>query len=84
MNADGVLDLADAVALLRILFAGKGTIECEDAADANDDGKANVSDAIAILGHLFGGKGLLPAPFSECGPDTTEDGLTCATFEGCK
>jgi hypothetical protein len=84
MNADGVLDLADAVALLRILFAGKGTIGCEDAADANDDGKVNVSDAIAILGHLFGGKGLLPAPFSECGPDPTEDGLTCATFEGCK
>ena len=84
MNADGVLDLADAVALLRILFAGKGTIECEDAADANDDGKVNLSDGIAILGHLFNDAGPLPAPFSTCGTDGTADELSCVSFAGCE
>ena len=53
---------------------------CLDAADANDDGAVNIADAVSILGHLFGGEEPLPDPFLACGPDPTDDSLTCDTF----
>jgi len=74
-NADGSLNIADAVALLGHLFGGDPPPVCPDAADSNDDGNLNIADAIAILSHLFGGAGDLPPPFAACGPDPTEDSL---------
>jgi len=67
------VDIADALFVLGYLFGGPGnSLECADAADANDDGGLNVADAVAILGYLFGGAGPLPAPGpSECGSDGT-------------
>ena len=42
VNLDGLVDIADAIATLSILFAGDPSPGCDDARDANDDG---------LLGH---------------------------------
>ncbi len=83
-NADGGVNIADAVALLAYLFGGQTVPSCQDAADANDDGSLNIADAIAILSHLFSGTGDLNPPFSECGTDPTDDTLTCDSFLPCE
>ncbi len=73
VNADGSINIADAISLLGHLFGGEAEPSCPDAADGNDDGGLDIADAIAILGHLFGGAGDLPQPFGSCGVDPTED-----------
>jgi hypothetical protein len=89
-NADGSLDIADAVCTLGYLFGGpeiacaQSVSSCLDAADANDDGRIDIADAVKILTHLFAQAGPLPAPFGECGADPTEDMLECATFAPCR
>ncbi len=83
VNADGGLNIADAIALLGHLFGGEPAPSCPDAADSNDDGGLNIADAIAILGHLFAGEGDLPAPFGKCGPDPTADDLPPCKFPPC-
>ena len=82
-NADGDLNIADAIRTLGFLFGGDAIPSCMKAADANDDGDVNIADAIKTLGHLFGGEGALPDPFGACGPDPTADELTCVSFPPC-
>ena len=84
VNADGKLDIADAIFLLGHLFAGGAVPVCQDSADANDDGKLDIADAITILGHLFGGAPSLPPPFEDCGVDPTDDDLDCLSFPPCE
>jgi hypothetical protein len=74
VNADGTLNIADAIKLLGHLFAREAAPTCQNAADANDDGTLNIADAIKILSHLFAATGPLPAPFPNCGPDPTDPG----------
>ena len=84
-NADGKLDIADAVRVLGYLFGGGATqLDCLEAADANDDAMVNIADAVKILGHLFAGTGPLPPPFADCGVDPTADGLGCERFKPCE
>jgi hypothetical protein len=83
-NADGALDIADAVFTLSHLFASGPAPSCLDAGDANDDGRIDIADAVATLAHLFGAAGSLPPPFGTCGPDGTADGLGCASFGPCR
>ena len=52
-NADGVLNISDAQALLSFLFHGEALPACPDAADANDDGALDVSDVVTLLDFLF-------------------------------
>ena len=77
-NADGNLDLSDAVGTLGFLFLGASAPACEGAADTDDSGVIDVTDPIALLGHLFLGGREPAVPFPGCGDDPTEDGLTCA------
>ena len=81
VNADGGIDIADAIAVLDLLFAN-GSLPCHKAADANDDGGLDVADAVAVLFHLFGGGESLPPP-ADCGQDPTEDSLTCESYPRC-
>ncbi|HNS00210.1 MAG TPA: dockerin type I repeat-containing protein [Planctomycetota bacterium] len=83
-NADGKLDVADAIALLAYFFSHGTAPSCLDAADANDDGKLDISDAVKTLGHLFGGAGPLPEPFKECGLDPSGAKLGCERFRPCE
>jgi len=73
-NGDGLLDIADAVAVLDLLFIGDFKARCKDACDFNDDGKLDISDAIASLAHQFLGD-IPPAPpgMKVCGLDPAPD-----------
>ncbi|MBN1461679.1 MAG: hypothetical protein JXA57_19275 [Armatimonadetes bacterium] len=82
-NADGALDIADAIFALTYLFTSGPAPACLDAADANDDGTVDIADGIAVLTHLFGGREPLPEPFGECGVDLTDDDLGCLSFPPC-
>ena len=74
-NADGKLDLSDAVATLNYLFIGGAQPTCLDASDANDDEKVDISDGIYTLGFLFLGGDPIPSPtalcYQRCGLDFT-------------
>lgn len=83
-NDDGVLDIADAVTLLTVLFPA-GTpasgFSCLDAADANADGVVDIADPVVVLEHLFGAGGTpLPAPFPDCGSAPL---LGCRAYGSC-
>jgi hypothetical protein len=86
-DANGVVELTDAIVVLSFLFLGGPAPSCMDAADADDDGgnQPVITDAILILSWLFTG-GSAPKPPSpsrpqyaaeDCGLDPTEDGMDC-------
>jgi hypothetical protein len=79
------LDVSDAVAVLRFLFAGeRDLVGCEDAADSDDSGVLDASDAVFLLGALFRGGPAPAAPFPDCGEDPTDDALGCEAYEVCR
>ncbi len=92
-NADGRVDIGDAICMNSYLFSSVATHPCKvcvpncfDAGDANDDGQLDIADTIKILGHLFAQAGPLPDPFATCGIDPTREQpteLTCVTFPPC-
>lgn len=81
-NADGSLNIADVLYLLRYLLVAGPDVPCRDAADSNDDGDLDVSDAIRVLLHLFGGRAFEP-PLGVCAADATPDGLDCRSVRAC-
>jgi len=83
-NADGDVDIADAINLLTWLYASEGREPpCMDAADANDDGIVDIGDPITILSRLYGNGPPFPEPADACGRDPTEDDLDCPSFPPC-
>lgn len=84
VNDDSVINLADAVQLLNVLFLG-GVITCLDASDANDDEQSNIADAVYLLSYLFTNGPAIPDPGSDgsCGPDPAGDALDCVLYESC-
>jgi pectate lyase len=82
-NADGGFNLADAVFILTYLFRSGEAPACFDAADAVDNGTVDIGDAVYILQYLFASGPGIPAPFSDCGIDTTPDGLSCESHPPC-
>jgi hypothetical protein len=82
-NADGGRDVSDAISLLTYLFRSGAPPECLAAADLNDDGSVDVADPVRLLGHYFGLGWTLPEPVAACGPDPTEDALSCVSFGPC-
>lgn len=82
-NNDLSIDIADAVALLALLFpTGTPPVPgCADACDSNDDGSLDIADAVQLLSSLFGSPPVvLPAPSCVCGPDPTADALDCVAY----
>jgi hypothetical protein len=82
-DADGSLNLTDAVFTLLYLFRGGEAPSCLKAADGDDSGALTLTDAVAVLLHLFAGRGPLPEPFAACGQDPSADGLGCGRFAAC-
>ena len=72
-DANGSLELTDAVGLLNFLFLGAGDPGCQDAADFDDNGSADISDAIANLGFQFLGGAQPAQPYPGCGNDSAPD-----------
>ncbi len=83
VDLDGSLSITDSINLLVFLFAEGEAPGCMDAADSDDSGDLNITDAVNSLGYLFRGGSPLPAPFLECGVDTTEDELDCEALPVC-
>ena len=83
VNADGAVDIADAIALLNYLFRSGRTPPCMESANLNDDGAADIADAIYALTYLFREGQAPKAPFPGCGPDSTGGGLGCLSFPPC-
>ncbi len=89
-NADGALDIGDAICLLSYLLGPAGNPckdqvpTCLDAADANDDGAVDISDGVFILQNLFAGGPAIPPPYPDCGVDPTVDALGCSSYPPCE
>ncbi|MEC9030870.1 MAG: hypothetical protein VYB15_03225, partial [Planctomycetota bacterium] len=83
-NTDATVDLSDGVHILSVLFLGVAGPDCSDASDSTNDGNLDLTDAILIFNYLFLGGTAPAAPGPvDCGPDTGEDGLDCASYESC-
>ena len=85
-NADGSVNVADAVFVLEYLFGGGQEPPCLDAADVNDSGAVNISDGLTLLRHLFGLATETPiaAPFGICGTDPQADSVSCVAYAPCE
>jgi hypothetical protein len=88
-NADGSLDIGDAVYTLLHIFKGTPPVlPCRHAADVQDDGRINIADAVAFLAYVFLGRD--PGTGEEirrgCIEDATpaNDPLDCAGFPPCQ
>jgi len=80
-DADGSMDLSDAIYTLSHLFLAGEWPACPDAADADDDGALAITDAVFTIERLFLGGPVLPAPGSvDCGDDATQDGLAACSY----
>jgi hypothetical protein len=74
-NGDGVVDMTDAVYILRYLYSGGPPPVCDplcSCADTNGDGLVGISDAIVLLSNIFLG---YPLPSGACCPGTGEQQL---------
>ena len=85
LNANGAVEIGDAIATLAFLFRDEPLACCEDAADVNDDGRISIADPIVLLGAIFGCRhGVIAPPYPACGFDPTWDKLApCMTPSGC-
>ena len=83
-NADGRLNVTDAVFLLRSLFRRGDAPPCRQSADVNDNGTLEIVDAILLASYLFRGGTSPSEPHSACGPDPTPDRLSCVRFDPCE
>ncbi len=79
-NADGNLDLSDAIFILNWLFTGGQLPPCLDAADINDEGTIDISDPVRLLFVLFADGEKPPPPHPARGLDPTPDDLDCQSY----
>ncbi|MBN1422879.1 MAG: right-handed parallel beta-helix repeat-containing protein, partial [Planctomycetes bacterium] len=82
VNADGRVDIADALPLAMYIYGG-APIACVASADANDDGGVDAADPIYLLAYLFRGGPPPGEPFRACGADPTPNDLECAVHPAC-
>lgn len=77
MDMDGIVDFADGIQALLVLFAGQST-NCLESLDVDDDGKLTLSDPIRILSHVLDAGPAPESPYPEFGPDLDPDeGFPC-------
>lgn len=74
-DGNGAVNITDSILTLNYLFAGRGALDCADAADVTDDGRLDVTDAVFTLNFLFRAGNYPPPPYPEQGMDPTDDGL---------
>ncbi len=76
-NADGTVNVSDAVRVINYVFAGGLPPDPLACGDANSDGTVNVSDAVRVINYVFAG-GLPPG---DCAPgDPDWGGVDCCPF----
>ena len=83
MDDSARVNIIDAIALFRHLFAGTFAPPCASAADANDNGTLEIGDGLSIMLYVFLGQQTLSEPLVSCGVDPTPDDLGCAGYRAC-
>lgn len=78
-NADGIVNISDAIATFYYLYLGSQQLTCLDAADSNDDGRLDISDGINTLNVLFYTHDCR-GPILDHRQDPTPDALNCQTY----
>lgn len=83
-NADGGVNIGDAVFLINHIFSGGAAPECADEGDANSDGGINIGDAVYLITYIFkgGDAPTCPAPSGAVFIDEYDDGVTYEAFAG--
>ena len=76
-NHDSAVDVADGVHGLAYLFSG-AQIGCADSCDNNNDGMLDIADPVYLLSFLFGAGPVPAEPFTSCGVETDNDGISCS------
>lgn len=76
-NADGAIQISDAIFELAFLFGGGSVPTCDDACDNNDDGQVDISDVVYLLEFLFTSGRRPVVPGLSCGVDPSVDFLCC-------
>jgi hypothetical protein len=76
LDFDGAVNIADPIALLNHLFAGR-TLRCAVVGDADLSGDITIADPIRLLNHLFQGGPTLPPPYPDCGEAAVPDDAFC-------
>ncbi len=79
-NSDGIVNMADAIKIMRFTFQGFPVSSCLSACDHNDDGMVDLGDVIYMLQYIFLDGAAPPSPFGECLPDPTPSGETCLEY----
>jgi hypothetical protein len=82
-NADGSMNIADAIFSLNYSFRAGTPPPCLAAADTNGDDRVDISDAIWGVTFLFLGGEPPPAPFPFCGPLPEGSTVSCDSFPPC-
>jgi hypothetical protein len=83
-DANGKLEITDAIRTLGWLFSGGIEPSCLDAADSDDSGRIDISDPIKALNYLFLGSGPPEPPGPDvCGEDVRPDELAECVYEKC-
>ncbi len=82
-NADGAIDITDAVFTLAFLFTGGSPPACAAASDANSDRTIDLTDVVYTLGHLFLGGPPPRAPYPGCGISPEVGDLDCRLSAVC-
>jgi hypothetical protein len=78
-NADGRIDISDAVRALGYLFLGTEAPACLESCDADVGDALDISDAVFIVGFLFLGGPAPEHPFPTCGVAPVADSSGCAS-----
>ena len=76
-NADGRVDLADAVWTVSAVTGRGPPPPCVEAADANSDEHVDISDAMYTLMHLLLGAPPPAPPYPACGVDESSPAESC-------
>lgn len=82
-NADGGVDISDAVSTLLWLFVGAAEPPCLEAADSDASGDIVLTDGVYTLQYLFQGGSAPPAPGPEACGTVPELLLGCASYPNC-
>jgi hypothetical protein len=76
-NADGTVDISDAIRIFQALFSGGAVLGCRTAADASADGKVDLTDGVHVLGFKFLHEGSMSPPYPACGAGSGVDPAEC-------
>ncbi|MBN1417537.1 MAG: hypothetical protein JXP34_02110 [Planctomycetes bacterium] len=82
-NANGSVEIGDAILILGYLFAHGEAPTCLETANGNGNEQLNLADPIYLLNFIFNNGPEPPAPYPDCGIDPDGAALGCESFKPC-